>query len=257
MKTHMHLLNKVFHITGCFLILGMLLGLLMAFTPYGTRAQTSPAGAPTGYLVRLSAGPLVSLGGSHLNTQSGGGNKVFLPLLANPGIAGSPTPPPPTATPPPQNQSGSFFLPYDVNGEAQATDGPSVMVDANNGVHVAYAAYTSNAAGKRPVYYTYCSVNCTGISHFSTPVLLGDKVDQVNLGLDPVGRPRLLWVGSDVSGTALNAIYYAECNASCTTAAGWAVTTLVKMDTTMPHNSRFFGVDPQGHPGFVYYNGDQ
>ncbi len=253
MKTNIHLPEKTFYITGCFLIMGIV-GLLLASTVYNTRAETPPAGSPPGRLSPLSVGPLVSFGEMRLASPDFGNTRVFLPLLVKSGDGGLPTPTPP---PPPQGQYSSFFLPYNVNGEAQATDGPSVSVDANNGVHVAYAAYTSNAAGKRPVYYTYCAANCTGVSAFSAPVLLGDKVDHVNLGLDPAGHPRLLWIGPDVSGAALTAIYYAECNGSCTSAGNWAVTTLVKMDTTLAHNSRFFGVDPQGHPGFVYYNGDQ
>ncbi|MCL4562736.1 MAG: hypothetical protein M1281_19255 [Chloroflexi bacterium] len=258
MKTNTRLSQMLLRMTCYFLIAGMVLGVLLSFTVYGTQANTPISANPPVRLAPLSLGPLVLLGESHLTGQAGGGNKVFLPMLTGSGNPGLPTPTPqPTATPPPQNQSSSFFLPYDVNGDAQATDGPSVAIDANNGVHVAYAAYTSNASGQRPVYYTYCASNCTSVFHFSTPILLGDKVDHVNLALDPAGHPRLLWIGSDTSGVALDAIYYAECNASCTSVGSWAVTTLVKMDTTLPHNSRFFGVDPQGHPGFVYYNGDQ
>jgi hypothetical protein len=63
-----------------------------------------------------------------------------------------------------------------------------------------------------------------------------------------------MWVGTDPLGEALEAYVYASCNAGCTSPAGWQTTRVVALDTTHPHNSRFFAVDPQGHPGLVYYH---
>lgn len=264
MKKHMLESRKTGWMTCCFLLTILMLGTL---TSYSTQAGNAPSASSPGLLDSVSVGPLVKLSRPRLAFQTSEQTGVYLPLLIHASTQGSPSPTPqptpqptpgptpgPTATPPPPGLGNSFFLPYLFDGDAQATDGPYIVVDANNGVHIAYAAYTSDGNGKRMAYYTYCASNCTTDSQFSDPVALGDKVDHVNLGVDPAGHPRLLWFGPGLSGEPLTAIYYAECNTSCTAAGNWTVTPVVKMDTTLAHSSQFFGVDPQGHPGFVYYD---
>jgi hypothetical protein len=140
-----------------------------------------------------------------------------------------------------------------IGGDAIGTDGPDVKVDDSGGVHVAYTAYTSDAGGNRPVFYTYCPSDCSNPDSFSEPVVLGGKVDHANLALDNNDRPRILWVGIDPSGQNLNAYMLESCDTGCTSEANWTETRILSLDTTLPHNSRFFSVGPQGQAGFIYY----
>ena len=165
------------------------------------------------------------------------------------------TTPAPTATTPAPGSPTGFFLPWILQGEAQATDGPSLAVDANGGIHVAYTAYTSDADGNRPAYYTYCPGNCTSQASFSDPVIFNGKIDHVNLALDPQGRPRIMWVGIDPLAEKLSAYVYLSCDSGCTNLANWQSARIVALDNTLPHNSRFFALDPQGRPGLIFYLG--
>ncbi|MHB1339071.1 MAG: hypothetical protein ACYCYG_09660 [Bellilinea sp.] len=182
---------------------------------------------------------------------------IYLPAIYSSGGGSNPvptaTPPSPTATPPAQGNPIGFFLPWVIQGEAHATDGPSLAVDANGGVHVAYTAYTSDANGNRPAYYTYCPSNCTSQASFSAPVIFNGKIDHVNLALDAQGHPRIIWVGSDPLQQKLIAYVYAACNTGCTSAANWQMARVDALDNVLPHNSRFFAIDPQGRPGLIYY----
>jgi hypothetical protein len=225
-------------------IILILVSLLASLTPLLPRAY---ADEPTG------SRPLSSLPprGNPLSTPlayAAGMSKLYLPLLLKAGTSPGTTPTPPTS-----GGSGAFFLPWVINGDAQATDGPSIAVDGSGGVHVAYAAYTASTSGKRLAYYVYCASNCNNAANFGTPVALGDKVDHVNLALDSAGHPRIVWVGGDLNSQKLNAYYYATCNSGCTSAGGWSATRVLGTDTTLAHNSRFFALDSQGRPRFVSY----
>ena len=195
-------------------------------------------------------------------SYAAGASKLYLPLVVKggsqpgPGATNTPLPQPgatntPTTTP--GGSMGNFFLPWHIGGSGTATNGPSVAVDARGGVHVAYHAYTTDGNGKKPAYYVYCASNCSNPASFSAPVSLGDKVDHVNLALDSSGRPRILWMGIDLSSQKLQAYYYATCDSSCTNGAKWSVTRVLGTDTVLAHNSRFFALDPQGRPRFIFY----
>jgi hypothetical protein len=193
------------------------------------------------------------------NSKSENQKLIFIPLVMRNLSHSQPPQPAPTATPGPTATpvpagEASFFLPFTVNGETNATDGPSVSIDAQGGVHIAYAAQTSDSSGKRPAYYAYCATDCYNPANFSSPVLLGDRVDHVNMSLDPAGRPRLLWIGPDPNQQNLMAYHYAQCNTGCTNHANWTETRLVGTDATEPHNSRNFAISEQGTAGFVYFN---
>jgi hypothetical protein len=180
-------------------------------------------------------------------TGAGAGSapyRVFLPALMG-GNGSTPTPPP--------SGPSSFFLPWMAGVDSQATDGPSLAVDGSGGVHIAYAAYTSDASGNRPAYYVYCPANCASPASFSAPVVFNGRVDHVNLALDGQGHPRIMWEGVDPAGLQLSAYVYLACDANCASAANWQTTRVLGLDTTLPHNSRFFAAGPQGVLGLVYY----
>ncbi len=192
-------------------------------------------GAPVAY----------GLGPERSMADAAGPYQLFLPALASASTSAPPTPPP--------SGEAGFFLPYSFGGDAQATDGPSLAVDGNGGVHIAYAAYTSDASGNRPAYYVYCPANCTSVTSFSAPVIFNGKVDHVNLALDAQGHPRIMWEGIDPAGEYLSAYVYLACDTGCATAANWQATRVLGLDRTLAHNSRFFAISAQGQAGFVYY----
>ncbi|MDQ3459827.1 MAG: Ig domain-containing protein [Deinococcota bacterium] len=139
----------------------------------------------------------------------------------------------------------TFFLPFVQMGDTiYNTEAPKVAVDAAGGVHVAHDF--ASASDDHPMFYGYCPGDCTEASRF-TLVALGarESAFEVNLVLDPQGRPRMLW---DV----YQAFRYAECNANCTDASAWTLTTIPTGQDLTETSKRLLALDAQGRPRFVY-----
>ena len=148
-------------------------------------------------------------------------------------------------------QSHAFFLPFVTNDQTIYNTEPArVAVDANGGVHVAYEVVTGYGEPS-PVIYGYCPSDCTDESRFKTVPLGSDEnAFELNLILDPQGRPRMLWDKYD-------GYRYAECDANCTVAAAW---TLIAVPTRQIDiwgvSKRTLALDAQGRPRFVYTHHD-
>ncbi len=133
------------------------------------------------------------------------------------------------------------------------TTGVSLALDSSGGVHAGYLAYTP-VAGAWPVYYGYCASQCNNASHWTSIVAgnAGMWGGYARLALDPAGHPRMMWY-SQVS-ISVNGIYrYAECNTSCTDPTHWTSVDLASIALS-PSFSRYFELDGQGHPRFVYHD---
>ncbi len=128
------------------------------------------------------------------------------------------------------------------------TEETDVAVDAAGGVHAVVGAKTSDG-GVRPVYYGHCAANCHLASSWSW-VSLGDLGlwgGGVRLALTPSGQPRLMWY-SEATLTAPVVWTYAEYNGS-----SWTIRAIVQScETCAVSAGRYFGLDPQGRPRFVY-----
>jgi hypothetical protein len=143
-------------------------------------------------------------------------------------------------------QIHAFFLPLVTKGQTIYNTLPArVAVDAKGGVHVAYSV-TDVVGQDSRVIYGYCPSDCTDESRFAT-VALGAEADlELNLVLDPQGRPRLLW-------HSLPGHRYAECNANCTDASSWKLTTIPTLHRDLYGSSkRQLALDAQGRPRFVF-----
>jgi hypothetical protein len=85
-------------------------------------------------------------------------------------------------------------------------------------------------------------------------VPLGNHVEYANLALD-AGHPRLLLRLR--AGTMFSYQYWA-CDSNCTSAASWTSTTVAyayaRSVASGEPFSRYFTLDPAGHPRFVYYD---
>lgn len=183
--------------------------------------------------------------------------QVHLPLVAD-GRAPTSSPPPtpgPSPTPGPgPAQAGFFVEPERKTGTA------AVAVDAQGGSHMAYRYYVP-AAEHPQVVYAYCPPPASGCGDPAkwSRVALYDGVEEVQLELTPAGKPRLLvLIGASQGQDAFFA--YAECDASCLSVDGWnAIGVQTKRDVigTVPNPytpRRYFELDPQGRPRFVYYD---
>jgi hypothetical protein len=87
-------------------------------------------------------------------------------------------------------------------------------------------------------------------------VRLAVDIQAVHLALTAEGRPRaLLFATADGRGAP---IFYAECNADCTTAAAWQVAPVAETAAisvgAVTEQSRPFTLDAAGNPRFVYYD---
>lgn len=172
--------------------------------------------------------------------------RIFLPLLLQS----------PAENPPPdEEQTGAFWLPYIYGGSMLPTYGPSVAVDSAGGIHVGYALYSGLDNGQKPAYYAYCAANCAAIANWSLTRLSND-VQDVRLALDPLtGRPRMMFFTA-YSHTNAHEYQYATCEGGCTGSANWTITTLTTVyeipSRRSYNNNRYFALDPQGGPAFIY-----
>jgi hypothetical protein len=186
---------------------------------------------------RLMAGPAANTTSVARTTAT---YTVALPLLLSPA-----PPPPPTG-----EESGALFL-----NQVSRTNSAQIQVDAAGGIHVAYAAFNRTADGSQPAFYAYCGARCTEPASWAT-ASLSDRVQEVQLALDPGGRPRMLVRMTDAS---LNAFYqYAACDAQCGSAANWQIVTVTptrNLDMFLwEYSQHTFALDPLGRPRFIYYD---
>lgn len=183
-------------------------------------------------------------------------NQIFLPLINNGSPGGSE--PPPTQ-PPPEPVDGGFFL--DTSIELGSSD---IAVDPQGGLHMAFAHYTPSNEHPAAVYL-YCSnqagVDCTDGNSWRGITML-DNVNEVQLALTNTGKPRLLIRTQSQIYTAIapgNDFYFVQCDQNCTGTTSWTGTYILSNHGTDSYDisnlttpQRYFALDPQGRPRFVY-----
>ncbi len=180
--------------------------------------------------------------------------RLYLPLSVS-AAATQPTPTTPPPTPNPGGTSGLYFE------QTRRTDSASAAIDPRGGMHAAFVdsvSYSEHPA----VTYTFCAGSKTACATSTNwqSVRLSDQVDEVQLALTPSGQPRLLiqtWRSADSTKVFL----YGACDANCAQVQSWTLTEAATAwgtavadvhRTIMPQ--RFFALDRQGHPRFVYYD---
>lgn len=218
--------------------------------------------------VLLALGAILALLGSSLAfaapaAQQRDPHTVYLPLVRGgqgtapgpgPTTPVPPTPVPPTPVPPtpvPPQRGARFLEPVLKHASAD------LALDANGGMHAAYAHFIPNAEHPRAVY-TFCTADPSGCADAAAwqSVALGDRVREVQLELTAQGQPRLLIV-SDEEGRDGQEYYYAACDQNCGNFASWSSTLVVTSynatsvtDADQPQRS--FALDPAGRPAFLY-----
>lgn len=132
-----------------------------------------------------------------------------------------------------------FFLP---TGEPDNTSAPSLEVDAKGGLHAVYPAYAGGNA-----YYAYCSANCSGQDDVKVvPFETEGTVANAMLALTADGHPRVLL-------SSFQKVYWASCDANCTTEAGWTVSEILDHGSDREISGEALALDPDGHPRFLMH----
>jgi hypothetical protein len=156
------------------------------------------------------------------------------------------------------SDSGAIWLPYFLGEESVLpTYGASVAVDANGGMHAAYALYSGAAGQERPAIYAYCAGGCEDRANW-TFTRIGEAVQEVRLELDPADRPRLMLFGPEEDPHTNNRMryQYAECLGDSADAAQWKIITVATPIEAVAlrefKNNRYFAIGPQGQAAFVY-----
>ena len=175
------------------------------------------------------------------------GSLVYLPVITSSMESnGTPT------------DSGSLWLPFTLgDGSILPTYGSNVAVDRQGGIHVVYAIYSgTDQNGQKPATYAYCSSSCGNKANWSF-THIGDAVQDARIALDPNGRPRLILFGPVYDPDWPRMRYqYAACNSGCSQANNWIVVTVATpiepTATREYNNNRYFAMDRQGHPAFIY-----
>lgn len=183
-------------------------------------------------------------------TPEASSTQVFLPLVRRSGDLAPP--------PPPSGADGALFMQPDTK-----VAGPSLRVDAQGGMHLAY--YDAVPLAEHPaVTYAYCPPPAAQCADGSTwqRLRMGDQIDMAQLELTPAGHPRLLLGYHDLA-SSYEVFIYGECDSNCTAGeSAWqfvGVTTRALgaagiSDFYLPNRS--FALDPQGRPAFAFYDND-
>jgi hypothetical protein len=177
---------------------------------------------------------------------------LYLPLVSGGGGGGSAG-----------NDLGRLWLPFaQGDGSIRPSYGASLAVDSSGGIHVVYSIYTgTDENGQKPATYAHCSAYC-GDKTSWTFAHLGEAVQDARIDLDPSGRPRMLLFGPvDDPNWPRMRYQYAACDAGCANAASWTITTIATpiepTGTREYNNNRYFAIDQQGRPAFVYTDTNQ
>lgn len=160
--------------------------------------------------------------------------------------------------------AGAFFI-SGAGEKAGSANSASVQVDAQGGMHVAYAGYytgLNQQYDKKYAYYSYCppSKDCSKLSSWSK-VSLADNVQEVQLALTPAGHPRLLLniVDQSATGSGYTTYWYAECDRICQNSNNWSIINLVNTNIIdlkiWDTSNHYFALDSQGNPRLVYGSG--
>lgn len=177
------------------------------------------------------------------------------------GTTPSPTPTA-TATQAPTPDPGSkFFVATD-----QRTGSANIAVDANGGVHLAlYAEVTVDNKLSNALFYLYCAgpmASCGTLDSGQWQGMSGlYGVREVQLELNAAGQPRLLVQADSIVYSGGKDYIYMECNTQCTNGNNWQGDVVVSTDGTATFDvrdmnlpQRYFELDPEGRPRFVYLN---
>ena len=191
---------------------------------------------------------VINLGLSQAQAQGPADDyNLYLPFLTKSGVN---TPPPPV--------KGGFFI-----DDQFKTSNASIQVDGRGGMHLAYYYYEPiNDGAPTSGVYLYCPSNCEKASRW-TGVGLGEQVNEIQLQLTPAGQPRLIYRTPSQSRPNGSDYFYASCDQSCTNPGQWQVMYLTSnsgiglidfgKDDGLPQ--RYFALDPQGRPRFIYNDG--
>lgn len=193
--------------------------------------------------------------------ESGSPTPTFTPTASrtptatpSPTITLTPTPPPVAI-----NKSLAVFA-----DTAWQTSNASVAVDNNGGKHRAYYYDEADTTGAPShAVYERCTSSCEQAAQWQG-VTFATNVNEVQLELDPAGKPHLLI--RTVSTQVANGFdyYYAVCTGECTQPSGWAMlgvgyavggAAYEQQDDLQPQRS--FELDPNGRPRFVYLDDDR
>lgn len=175
------------------------------------------------------------------------GHAIYLPLIssANEGTSSGAV-------------TGSVWLPFALgDGSILPSYGANLAVDGQGGIHVVYTIYSGvDEYGGKPAIYAHCAASCGEKAHWSF-TRIGDAVQDARIALDPSGRPRIILFGSIYDPVWPRMRYqYAVCDSGCANAGNWTISTIVTpiepTATREYNNNRYFAIDRQGRPAFVY-----
>ncbi len=182
---------------------------------------------------------------------------VYLPLIGGTSPT-TPGPQPPTQPPtqPPVPQSSGFFVEPE-----KKTSRPGIAIDSQGGLHMAYRYHVPYAQHPQ-VVYAYCpppSAQCTDPAKWGRVAFL-DRAEEVQIELTPAGKPRLLAMLGDAEGSFGSMFVYLECDANCLNEESWSAIGVQTRNDSLGRAfeyytpKRYFELDPQGRPRFVYYD---
>jgi hypothetical protein len=171
-----------------------------------------------------------------------------------------PTTPPTQPTQPPTQPTVRGWF----NQPEKKTGASAIAMDAQGGMHMAFRDHVP-FADKPAAYYAYCpppTSQCSDPAKWSN-LSLGGPVDDVQLKLTPAGQPRMLVSASPEAGSFEKHYLYLECGGSCLDENNWGY-----VDVTYSYGNgasdvtgyylpkRYFALDKQGRPRFVFYDGN-
>lgn len=239
-----------------FLLLTVVLNVALACSDANDGSDGASGGASSASGGRSASGGAGDLGGEAGQGTSSGGNVARGGSSASAGAAGDESTDVGGAAgaggadsgpgganggedPGPAPSSSRFFLP---TGEPDNTAAPSMEVDAHGGIHAVYPAYAGGNA-----YYAYCPADCSGQDDVKVVMLeTQGTVANSMLALTADGHPRVLL-------SSFSKVYYASCDANCTSRAGWKLNEILDHGSDREVSGEALALDANGNPRFVMH----
>lgn len=130
---------------------------------------------------------------------------------------------------------------------------PRVAVDGNGVTHVAFTAFAFGTAPQSQQYYGRCASNCTSLNSWSFITLgsYGSYGGRSQLVVGPNNSLHMLYSRESFNESV---IIYARCTqTNCTTQGAWSTVEIpMGGGFSLPYKSKYFAVDSNGVPAFVY-----
>ena len=142
------------------------------------------------------------------------------------------------------DNGSTWSAPANVSKTTSGSIAPTIVVDANDFIHVAWRDAYPPTGGWTRTFYSQCRQNCTDQDNWSTPIYFPSNTFRADLSADS----NTLYMVYDTS----SGISYTSCTADCNSSANWAAPTA--LNTTVPAANPQIVAEDNGTKHMTYWS---